>query len=260
MVERSKPASPNAGLQDWDPDAYSRNAPFVSELGTPVVKLLAPAPGERILDLGCGDGTLAARIAEKGCEVVAVDASAEFVAAAKAKGVDAHVGDGQTLCFENEFDAVFSNAALHWMPRAADVVAGVRRALRPAGRFVAEFGGEGNVAEIVSAIERSLVRRGAAPGLYNPWFFPSTDVYASILECGGFRVEHMESLPRPTALPGDVRGWLQTFAGAFLCGLDEQDRSRAIDEIHHELKPRLSDDAGIWTADYVRLRFRADAR
>lgn len=259
MVERSKPASPNASLQDWDPDAYSKNAPFVSELGTPVVKLLAPAPGERILDLGCGDGTLAARIAEHDCEAVAVDASAEFVAASRAKGVDARVGDGQTLCFENEFDAVFSNAALHWMPRAADVVAGVRRALRPTGRFVAEFGGEGNVAEIVGAIERSLMRRGCDPGRHNPWFFPSTEVYASLLECGGFRVEHMELLPRPTALPGDVRGWLQTFAGAFLCGLDEQDRSRAMDEIHDELEHRLCDEAGIWTVGYVRLRFRAVA-
>lgn len=231
----------------------------MSELGAPIVTLLAAAPGERILDLGCGDGTLAARIAENDCQVVAVDASADFVAAAKAKSVDARVGDGQTLSFENEFDAVFSNAALHWMPRAADVVAGVRRALRPMGRFVAEFGGEGNVAAIIGAIERSLVRRGVDPAPHNPWFFPSTDVYASLLECGGFRVEQMALLPRPTALPGDVRGWLQTFAGAFLCGLDEQDRARAIEEIHHELEPRLSDDEGIWTADYVRLRFRAIA-
>lgn len=146
--------------QHWDPERYARNARFVSHLGEPVVALLAPRPGERILDIGCGDGALTAKLAEAGCRVVGVDASAEQVAAARARGLDARVMNAAELDFEAEFDAVFSNACLHWIKAADAVVAGVRRALKPGGRFVAEFGGGSNVGRIVLALERALERRG----------------------------------------------------------------------------------------------------
>ncbi|MGH7897359.1 MAG: class I SAM-dependent methyltransferase, partial [Candidatus Binatia bacterium] len=142
--------------QSWDPERYARNARFVSDLGAPVVELLAPVAGERILDLGCGDGVLSKKLADLGCEIVGVDGSAGQVAAAQALGIDARVVDGEKLAFENEFDAVFSNAALHWMKRADDVIAGVWRALRPGGRFVAECGGAGCVATIEHALDRAL--------------------------------------------------------------------------------------------------------
>ena len=127
--------------QHWSAERYAATAHFVPAFGAPVVELLAPQPGERILDLGCGDGVLTAKIAAAGAQVVAVDAAPDMVAAAKAKGLDAHVVPGQRLAFEREFDAVFSNAALHWMHPTEAVLAGVARALKPGGRFVAEMGG-----------------------------------------------------------------------------------------------------------------------
>ena len=129
--------------QSWSPERYARNARFVSDLGMPVVELLAPRSGERILDLGCGDGALTKKLVDLGCEVVAVDGSAAQVEGARALGLDARVMDGERLDFDAEFDAVFSNAALHWMKRADSVIDGVWRALRPGGRFAAECGGHG---------------------------------------------------------------------------------------------------------------------
>src|SRR5256714_11701896 len=160
--------------QTWDPTSYARNARFVSDLGMPVVELLAPQPGERILDLGCGDGALTQKLVDLGCVVVGVDGSADQVAAARALGLDARVMDGERLTFDGTgFDAVFSNAALHWMKRADDVIGGVRRALRPGGRFVAECGGHPCVAPIVFALEPALARRGVAAAPANPCDLPT---------------------------------------------------------------------------------------
>ncbi len=162
--------------QTWDPERYARNARFVADLGMPVVELLAPQPGERILDLGCGDGVLTEKLVAMGCQVVGVDSSAELIKAAQARGLDARVLDGQRLTFEDEFDAVFSNAALHWMKRADDVIAGVWQALKPGGRFVAECGGHKCVATIETALLDALKRRGIEGKNINPWYFPAVKV------------------------------------------------------------------------------------
>jgi len=137
--------------QDWDPETYAKNARFVANLGLDVLALLAPEPGERVLDLGCGDGALTERLVAAGCSVVGIDSSAAQVTAARARGLDARVGRGESLPFEGEFDAVFSNAALHWIRDADAVVKSVYRALKPGGRFVGELGGAGNVGTIRSA-------------------------------------------------------------------------------------------------------------
>lgn len=241
--------------QSWNARQYADNARFVSDLGLPVVELLAPRAGERILDLGCGDGPLTAKLVAMGCSVVGVDGSPEMVAAARALGLDARVMDGQALTFDAEFDAVFSNAALHWMPRGEAVIDGAWRALKPGGRFVGEFGGRDNVAAITGALNAARQRRGLAP--LTPWFNPGPDEYAAMLAARGFRVATMLHFPRPTPLPGSIRAWLETFSGAFLAGLPADESSCLLDEVTADLRPRLLDAAGRWTVDYVRLRFAA---
>lgn len=247
---------PPAG-QQWDPRAYARNGRFVAEMGAPVLDWLAPKAGERVLDLGCGDGVLTEQIVAAGCTVVGADASAEFVATAKERGIDARLADGQDLPFQEEFDAVFSNAALHWMKRDPDaVLAGVARALKPGGRFVAEMGGAGNVAAIRGAVYDALTRRGVDAVGADPWYFPTADDYRARLEAAGFSVARIEKFPRPTPLPGDVEGWLRTFAQAFLEAVPQGEREAVLAEVQDSLRPRLG-VAGVWVADYVRLRFIA---
>ena len=243
--------------QTWDPERYARNARFVSDLGMPVVELLAPKPGEHILDLGCGDGALTEKLVAMGCTVVGVDGSAPQIAAARARGLDCRVMDGEHLRFDNEFDAVFSNAALHWMQRADAVIAGVWRALKPGGRFVAECGGHGCVATIERALVAALDRRGIDGARVSPWYFPTTEDYGARLRAQGFRVDSIALIQRPTPLPGDITGWLETFAESFTAVLPGAARAAFIEEVREAVRPSLCDAAGNWTADYVRLRFAA---
>jgi SAM-dependent methyltransferase len=254
MTSADKPIN-----QTWDPDAYARNARFVSDLGAPVVELLAPRSGERILDLGCGDGALTMKLVELGCKVIGVDASAPQIDGARRLGLDARVGDGERLDFEAEFDAVFSNAALHWMRQADAVIAGVRRALRPGGRFVGEFGGHGCVATIKNALVTALARRGIDGEALNPWYFPTVEDYSKRLQRGGFSIRYIALIPRPTPLPTEIDGWLMTFAQNFIAPLtDGRQRREFLDEVRETLRPALCGADGKWFADYVRIRFAAD--
>jgi trans-aconitate methyltransferase len=243
--------------QTWNAEAYARNARFVSDLGAPVLELLAPQTGERILDLGCGDGALTEKLVAMGCIVVGVDAAEDFIAAARARGLDARRADGEHLEFNHEFDAVFSNAALHWMKRPDAVIDGVWRALKPGGRFVAELGGHGCVAKIVAALNAALSRRGVDGNRVNPWYFPTVEEYHRRLAARGFDVTWIALIPRPTPLPGDVTGWLETFAQSFTGALAEAERTAFIEEVREALRPQLCDAQGAWVADYVRLRFAA---
>jgi len=243
--------------QTWDPDDYARNARFVSDLGAPVVELLDPQPGERILDLGCGDGALTRTLVDAGARVIGIDGSEAQIEAARRLGLDARVGDGERLAFDGDFDAVFSNAALHWMKRVDPVIDGVWRALVPGGRFVGEFGGHGCVQHIVTALHAALGRRGIDGDDHHPWYFPTDDAYRERLEARGFEVRWIALIPRPTPLPGDVTAWLGTFAQPFLAPIPERDRPSFLDEVRDRLRPHLCDATGAWTADYVRLRFAA---
>jgi trans-aconitate methyltransferase len=246
--------------QTWNPETYAKNARFVAELGAPVVELLAPKAGERILDLGCGDGVLTRKLADLGCDVVGVDASPEQIAAARALGVDAHVMDGHALTFVADFDAVFSNAALHWMHDADRMLAGVHRALRPGGRFVAECGGDGCVATIHRALVAALDSRGYDGAVASPWYFPTVDDYRARLARAEFDVGYIALIPRPTPLPGDLLGWLETFAESFTRVLPRADVPEYLRDVRARIAPSLQAADGTWTADYVRLRFSATRR
>jgi len=243
--------------QQWSPEQYAKNARFVSDLGMPVVTLLAPRAGERILDVGCGDGPLTKKLVEMGCKVVGVDASAAMVEAAKAMGLDAHVIDGQALQFESEFDAVFSNAALHWMKQADAVIAGVWRALKPGGRFVGEFGGDGNTATVLRALEAALQQRGLDFRTLSPWYFPSVEEYRNKLEAHGFVVNSIALIPRPTPLPGSLVAWLETFAQSFIGALPTAERTTFLTQVADLCRSALCNADGMWSVDYVRLRFAA---
>jgi trans-aconitate methyltransferase len=251
--------TPSPGRQLWSAGSYDTHARFVSDLASGVVDWLAPVAGERILDLGCGDGVLTAEIAAKGAHVTGVDSSEAFIAAAQARGLDARLMDGQALEFTAEFDAVFSNAALHWMTKAEAVAAGVRRALKPSGRFVAEFGGHGNVAAIVTALRAVGMRRGGDLALAHPWYFPSPEEYQQLLEKAGFSVKRIALIPRPVVLKTGIAEWLKLFRTPFFdqFGAEAGD---ALAETVELLRPSLCDAAGNWTADYVRLRVEASCR
>jgi trans-aconitate methyltransferase len=243
--------------QTWDPERYARNARFVADLGAPVVELLAPKPGERILDLGCGDGALTEKLVAMGGNLVGVDSSEAQVEAARRRHLDARVMDGEHLTFHHEFDAVFSNAALHWMRDPDAVIAGVWRALKPGGRFVGELGGYRCVEKIRRALVEALRRRGINGKTLAPWYFPTVEAYSARLRNGGFRLNYIALIPRPTPLPGDITDWLETFAEAFLSRVPPEERTAYIAEVRDLLRPQLCDARGVWIADYTRLRFSA---
>ena len=243
--------------QTWSSKTYAENARFVSNLGMSVVEWLTPKAGERILDLGCGDGDLTVKLRDFGCEVIGVDSSPDFINSAKSRLLDARLLDGQNLPFSSEFDAVFSNAALHWMKQPDKVIDGVWQSLKPGGRFVGEFGGHGNVSTIESALHTELEKRGIDANTINTWYFPTVEDYQTRLEAKGFKVNKIALIPRPTPLPTDIRGWLSTFANPFTTALSNSERNAFLEDVIASLEPALCDAYGKWFADYVRLRFSA---
>jgi SAM-dependent methyltransferase len=241
-------------VNTWKSDAYIQHASYVPTLGAAALALLDPRPAERILDIGCGEGSLTEQIAARGAIVVGIDNSADMVSAARARGLDARRVDAEALRFEAEFDAVFSNAVLHWIANHDALLDGVCRALRPGGRFVAESGGHGNIASIEAAIGVVLARRGLEPSTRR--YYPTDREYAARLAAHHFTVQEISLIPRPTPLPTGIRGWLGIFERSTLDRLGG-DSEATVDEIEELLRPSLCDSQGRWTADYVRLRFVA---
>ena len=246
----------------WDAKLYDAKHDFVWKYGSDLVSLLDPRPGEQILDLGCGTGHLAARIAESGANVTGVDQSAEMVAAARIAypHLKFEVGDARQLSFRTEFDAVFSNATLHWIQDPEPVLQGIQRALRPGGRFVAELGGKGNIRAMQEAFDQALAEMGSARrGEVRPWYYPSVSEYATLTERNGFEVRFITLFDRPTELADGAKGlrnWMQMFATAYLAKAGEDKGEEFLKLVEENLRPKLFRD-GSWWADYRRLRLVA---
>ncbi len=241
------------------PGLYDGRHAFVWKQGAALVELLAPRPGEAVLDLGCGTGHLTAQIAEAGAAVLGVDSSAEMVAQAR-RGYPAlafELGDARRLHFDGRFDAVFSNAALHWVREAETVVEGVARALKPGGRFVAEFGGHGNVRAVTAAVRAASEQVLGSAGEH-PWYFPAIGEYAGLLERHGLEVRFATLFDRPTPLDGadGLRRWVEMFCGEWLGRVPSERRDEFLTRVEDAARPELLRDGG-WVADYRRLRVLA---
>jgi len=243
----------------WDTELYRDKHAFVWQAGLGVLDWLSPQPGERVVDLGCGTGELTVRIAGMGALVTGIDASADMIDAARERfpSVEWRVADARDFTVDEPVDAVFSNAALHWVNPHGRTLERVAAALRPGGRFVAEFGGRGNVAVVVASVEHALRSLGL-PALKHPWFFPSVGEYTGMVEAAGLRVTRAEWFERPTPLVGGAgfRDWLLMFADGWLAALDRAERDAVIAVAEASARPSLYRD-GQWIADYARIRVLA---
>jgi len=238
-----------ASTSKWDAADYARVGAFVSELGGAALELLDPQPGERILDVGCGEGTLTKKIAERGATVLGIDNSPEMVAAAQANGVDAQLLAAEAISFSEEFDAAFSNAALHWVLAKEQAAAAIFRALRPGGRFVGEMGGEGNLEKLREALDDELIGRGYRPPSEAGNWYASPEEFAEVYEEAGFRDVDARLIERPTPIDHGIAAWVTAFRKGWL------DRALVPEGERAEIADAVADRVGSNMADYVRLRF-----
>jgi trans-aconitate methyltransferase len=251
----------NSNVQQWNANLYDSKHKFVSQLATETVELLSPKVGERILDIGCGTGHLTQDIASYGAEVLGIDSAETMILQARENYPDLQfaVMDAINLEFKGEFDAVFSNAALHWIKQPEKVIAGVWKSLKPKGRFVAEFGGKGNINLIQTALNKAIYTENSAfKEAVNPNYFPSIAEYGSLLEKQGFELTFATLFARPTPLDGEsgIVNWLKMFRNSVLDSFAEDAQARILANVEEQLRPKLYQN-GTWFADYRRLRIVA---
>ena len=247
----------------WSAADYATHAGFVPALGEAALVSLNPQPGEFIIDIGCGDGALTQRIAAVGARVIGLDSSEEMVEAARAKGVDAFIADAEALGLEEQaerfgqFDAAFSNAAMHWMLDADSVASGIFKLLRPGGRFAGEMGGEGNLALLRAGLRAELAERGFAQPETDAAWYPGIEEFVRLYACAGFTNIQALLIARPTPLPGGLGPWIRTFRSGWLdlAMVPEWERDDIAAGVERRLADALRQPDGSWTADYVRLRF-----
>ncbi|NJO28085.1 MAG: methyltransferase domain-containing protein [Richelia sp. SL_2_1] len=247
---------------DWNSNLYQEKHAFVWHYGENLLQLLNPQSKERILDLGCGTGQLTAKIAEKGAEVIGIDSAPEMIEKARQNYPQLHfqVADARNFQLSHPVDAVFSNAVLHWIPQADNVINSIRKSLKIGGRLIVEFGGKGNIESIIKVLYKALEKIGidSAPNL-NPWYFPSIGEYASKLEKQGFEVTYSHLFSRPTLLQDKDAGlanWIKMFAANFFKGLSEEEKMVVINDVEKQLKPKLYQESN-WFADYRRIQIKA---
>ena len=242
-------------MSKWNVELYEDKHSYVWQYGAKLIEILAPKAGESILDLGCGTGQLTAQIAATGAKVVGIDAAQSAIAQCRQNypQLEFMVADGADFTVETKFDAVFSNAALHWIKPPVAAVKCIYNALKPGGRLVAEFGGKGNIEQIVTAVNRAFEQSD-----YNPWYFPSIGEYSNLLEQQGFRVDSVILFPRPTKLDGEngLANWLEMFAKDRFEEVSPRHKATIINRVEAKLRPSLYRD-GHWWADYYRIRITA---
>jgi trans-aconitate methyltransferase len=238
-----------ASTSQWDAADYARVGGFVAELGAAALDLLDPKPGERILDIGCGEGTLTQRITERGATVLGIDNSPEMVAAAQAKGLDARLLDVADMTFAAEFDAAFSNATLHWVLEKERAARAIFYALKPGGRFAGEMGGEGNIASLRDALDEEMIIRGYQPPVDARNWYASPHEFAEVYEAAGFEQIDARLIERPTPIEHGIAQWVTTFRRGWL------DRASVPEPERAEIGAAVADRVGSNVADYVRLRF-----
>lgn len=257
IVERAE-----ISKNEWKAQFYDSTVNYVTKYGEDILELLAPKEGEQILDLGCGTGHLTEKIAQQGAKVIGIDFSENMIEEAQRlySHLDFQVQNAEHLQLDEKVDAVFSNAALHWMKNASAVTNSVANCLKQGGRFVAEFGGQDNVAVIIEALYQALGEKGIKRSeVYHPWYFPSVGEYTSLLEASGFTVRYVLYFDRPTLLedcPRGVEDWIRNFAGDFVQSVSPELREEVIQRAAELTKPQLFQE-GQWFADYCRLRFVA---
>jgi len=241
-------------LNVWNAEQYEGRHSYVWQFGGDLLELLAPRAGERILDLGCGTGHLTAEIAARGAQVVGLDSSPDMLGQARQNYPDLKfvLADASGFRFDEPFDAVFSNAALHWVKNAGGAAKSIAAALRMGGRFVAEFGGRGNIEAVLSALDSVF---GASAAERCPWWFPRIGEYATVLERQGLEVRQASLFDRPTPVEGEhgMEDWIEMFCGSYLRGMSASQAQEKVRELAAHLRPRLFRD-GVWTLDYRRLR------
>jgi SAM-dependent methyltransferase len=233
----------------WDAGDYARVGSFVAELGGAALDLLDPKPGERILDVGCGEGTLTKRVLERGATVLGIDNSPQMIAAARANGVDALLLAAEDMQFFAEFDAAFSNAALHWVLEKEQAARAIFRALKPGSRFAGEMGGEGNLEKLREALDEELIIRGYVPPVEASNWYASPDEFARVYEAADFDEIDARLIERPTPIEHGVAEWVTTFRRGWL------DRAQVPENERAEIAAAIADRVGSNVADYVRLRF-----
>ncbi|QNN66208.1 methyltransferase domain-containing protein [Sphingomonas rhizophila] len=238
-----------ASTSQWDAGDYARVGGFVPALGQAALELLDPQPGEQILDIGCGDGTLTLKIREAGADVVGIDNSLSMIGAARAKGLDARLMDAADLRFSEAFDAAFSNATLHWVLDKHRAARAIWFALKPGGRFAGEMGGDGNLGALRRALDDELVARGFGPPSYASNWYPTVEEFVEVYEGAGFRDVDARLIERPTPLEHGVAAWVTTFRAGWL------DRAGVPLDERPSIAEAVADRVGSNIADYVRLRF-----
>ena len=241
---------------NWNATLYEGKHSFIWQYAENLLELLSPKSGERILDLGCGTGQLTEQISRSGTKIMGIDSSQNMIEKARQNYPDLHfnVADARNFQVDRSFDAVFSNATLHWVPEADAVIDRIYQSLKAGGRFVAEFGGKGNVQAITTALSQALREIGITQ--HNPWYFPSIGDYASKLEKRGFDVTYAVLLPRPTPLAdgeAGLRNWIEMFGDRFFTGITEEEKTQIICKVEKQLRPTLYQE-GTWIADYWRIR------